>query len=272
MPSGSAWSVTGTAGTAAVIRCACIPATASGSSSSRASTEGARYKYEIIARSGEPLALKSDPFAFAFEPDTPRTASVVHRLDGYEWQDADWMAERRRRLPHTSPMSIYEVHLGSWRRVPEEGERFLDLPRAGRAARRLRDGDGVHPRRAHARSPSIRSMRRGGIRRSGTTRPPAATARRKDFMAFVDHLHRRGIGVILDWVPAHFPNDAHGLAYFDGTHLYEHADPRSASTRTGARACSTTGAGKSPTSSSPTLASGSSATTSTACAWTPSRR
>ena len=89
-------------------------------------TEGARYKYEIIARSGEPLALKADPFAFAFEPDTPRTASVVHRLDGYGWQDADWMAERRRRTPHTAPMSIYEVHLGSWRRVPEEGERFLD--------------------------------------------------------------------------------------------------------------------------------------------------
>ena len=114
-------------------------------------TEGARYKYEIIARSGEPLALKADPFAFAFEPDTPRTASVVHRLDGYEWQDADWMAERRRRPAHTSP----DVHLRGAPRVVApraRGRRPLPrLPRAGRAARRLRDGDGVHPRRAPAR-------------------------------------------------------------------------------------------------------------------------
>ena len=188
-------------------------------------TEGARYKYEIIARSGEPLALKSDPFAFAFEPDTPRTASVVHRLDGYEWQDADWMAGRRRRPPHTSPMSIYEVHLGSWRRVPEEGERFLDYRElAEQLADYVTAMGFTHvellPVTEH---PFYASW---GYQTIGYYAPTRRYGSPQDFMAFVDHLHRRGIGVILDWVPAHFPNDAHGLAYFDGTYLYEHADPK----------------------------------------------
>ncbi len=187
--------------------------------------EGARYKYEIIARSGEPLALKADPFAFAFEPDEPRTAAVVYDLDGYEWQDAEWMAERRRRPAHTVPMSVYEVHLGSWRRVPEEGERFLTYHElAEQLADYVTEKGFTHvellPVTEH---PFYASW---GYQTIGYYAPTRRYGTPKDFMAFVDTLHRRGIGVILDWVPAHFPNDAHGLAYFDGTHLYEHADPR----------------------------------------------
>ena len=185
--------------------------------------EGARYKYEIIARSGEPLALKADPFAFAFEPDTPRTASVVTELHGYTWQDGEWMAARRRRAAHRAPMSIYEVHIGSWRRA--EGGRFLDY-------RELAEALGDHvtamgfthvellPVTEH---PFYASW---GYQTIGYYAPTRRYGTPHDFMAFVDRLHQRGIGVILDWVPAHFPNDAHGLAYFDGTHLYEHADPR----------------------------------------------
>ncbi len=153
--------------------------------------EGARYKYEIIARSGEPLALKADPFAFAFEPDTPRTASVVHRLDGYEWQDADWMAERAPPGPAHRP----DVDLrGAPRVVAARARRrraLPRLPRARRAARRLRDGDGVHPRRAPARhrAPVLRLVglpdhrvltRRPALRQPagfhGLRRPPAPAA------------------------------------------------------------------------------------------------
>jgi 1,4-alpha-glucan branching enzyme len=187
--------------------------------------EGARYKFDLIGRSGEPLAQKSDPFAFAFEPDEPRTASAVYDLDGFEWRDGEWMAERRRRVAHTAPMSIYEVHLGSWRRAPHEGDRFLTYQElADQLAEYVTEKGFTHvellPITEH---PFYASW---GYQTIGYYAPTRRYGTPKDFMAFVDTLHRRGIGVLLDWVPAHFPNDSHGLSYFDGTHLYEHADPR----------------------------------------------
>ncbi len=186
--------------------------------------EGERYKYEIITRSGEPVALKADPYAFAFELDTPRTASVVTALE-HQWNDGAWMAERSRRQGHATPIAIYEVHLGSWARVPEQGDRFLTYPElAERLAGYVKDMGFTHvellPVTEH---PFYGSW---GYQTIGYFAPTRRFGAPRDFMTFVDTLHRHGIGVILDWVPAHFPRDPHGLVYFDGTHLYEHADPR----------------------------------------------
>ena len=186
---------------------------------------GSRYKFEILPRSSAPLVAKSDPYAFAFEPETPRTASVVYPLDVHRWSDEAWMAGRGRAQSLRAPMSVYEVHLGSWRRVLEEGERFLDYREL---ARQL--GDYVTelgfthvellPVMEH---PFYGSW---GYQIIGAYAPTRRYGAPADFMAFVDELHARGIGVLLDWVPAHFPRDPHGLVYFDGTHLYEHDDPR----------------------------------------------
>ena len=186
--------------------------------------EGERYKYEIITQSGEPIALKADPYAFAFELDTPRTASVVTALE-HQWNDGAWMAERGRRQGHATPIAIYEVHLGSWARVPEQGDRFLTYQElAERLAGYVKDMGFTHvellPVTEH---PFYGSW---GYQTIGYFAPTRRFGAPRDFMAFVDTLHRHGIGVILDWVPAHFPRDPHGLVYFDGTHLYEHADPR----------------------------------------------
>ncbi len=186
---------------------------------------GARYKFEILSHSGAPLALKADPYAFSFEPAEPRTASVVCELSGYEWKDTAWMVSRAERQALSRPLSIYEVHLGSWRRVPEEGHRFLDYRELGeRLGDYAADMGFTHvellPVMEH---PFYGSW---GYQTIGYHAPTRRHGEPRDFMAFVDRLHQRGIGVILDWVPAHFPQDAHGLTYFDGSHLYEHADPR----------------------------------------------
>jgi 1,4-alpha-glucan branching enzyme len=188
-------------------------------------TEGARYKFEILSGSGSPLALKTDPYAFGFEPDEPRTASVVERLDGYTWGDEAWLRERASRQALDAPMSVYEVHLGSWRRVPDDGYRSLDYREAAdQLAEYVTEMGFTHvellPMMEH---PYYASW---GYQTLGYYAPTRRYGRPHDFMALVDHFHRRGIGVILDWVPAHFPRDPHGLAYFDGTHLFEHADPR----------------------------------------------
>jgi 1,4-alpha-glucan branching enzyme len=187
--------------------------------------EGTRYKFEIRPRSGEPLALKADPYAFAFEAETPRTAAVVTSLDHHRWRDAEWLRRRARRPPHDTPMAIYEVHLGSWRRVPEQGDRMLTYRElAERLGAYVRDMGFTHvellPVMEH---PFYGSW---GYQVIGYFAPTRRHGTPEEFMAFVDELHRQGIGVILDWVPAHFPRDPHGLGYFDGTHLYEHADPR----------------------------------------------
>ena len=186
--------------------------------------EGTLYKYEIRARNLEAPFLKADPYAFAAE-SRPRTASVVHLLSTYQWGDRNWMEARSRRNPLTSPMSIYEVHLGSWMRVPEEGGRWLTY-------RELADKL-IHYAKymgyTHLELMPVTEHPFDGSWGYQATGYFAATSRYgspEDFMAFVDAAHQVGIGVIMDWAPAHFPDDPHGLARFDGTHLYDHEDPR----------------------------------------------
>ncbi|MGH7369298.1 MAG: 1,4-alpha-glucan branching protein GlgB, partial [Candidatus Methylomirabilaceae bacterium] len=183
---------------------------------------GALYKFEVKARSGEELALKADPFAFAFEM-TPRTASIVCDLDAYRWGDHAWMEARARANLLERPLAIYEVHLGSWMRVSEEGHRFLTYRElAHRLADYVAEMGYTHvellPVTEH---PFYGSW---GYQTIGYFAPTRRYGTPADFMFLIDHLHQRGIGVILDWVPAHFPRDPYGLAYFDGTHLYEHQD------------------------------------------------
>ena len=184
----------------------------------------ALYKYEILSKNGGPVCLKSDPVAFAFELATPPTASVVTDLD-YAWGDAEWMAGRAAKNALDAPIAIYEVHPGSWMRVAEEGNRALTYRELGeRLGAYVAEMGYTHveflPVTEH---PFYGSW---GYQPIGLYAPTRRYGTPQDFMACVDALHRRGIGVILDWVPAHFPNDPHGLTYFDGTHLYEHEDPR----------------------------------------------
>src|SRR6202789_4206927 len=184
---------------------------------------GAVYKYHIVSRHAGYTVNKADPFAFYAELP-PRTASVVWDIS-YEWGDDEWMKTRARANALDAPMSIYEVHLGSWRRIPEEHNRSLTYRELAHSL-----GDYVTemgfthvelvPVMEH---PFYGSW---GYQVTGFFAPTSRYGTPQDFMYFVDHLHRRGIGVIMDWVPSHFPSDEHGLAYFDGTHLYEHADPR----------------------------------------------
>ena len=183
---------------------------------------GALYKFELHGPQGELLPLKADPFAFRCER-APGTASLVHGLPGYDWGDASWMNERRQTQPATEPMSIYELHLGSWRRRPDGS--FMSYQEiAADLAPYVSWLGFTHvellPVMEHPYDPSW------GYQPLGLFAPTSRFGSPEDFKAFVDILHRAGIGVILDWVPAHFPEDAHGLSWFDGTHLYEHADPR----------------------------------------------
>jgi 1,4-alpha-glucan branching enzyme len=180
--------------------------------------EGAAYKFELLAQSGE-IRMKADPFAFETQVP-PRTDSVVYRSH-YRWKDSDW----RRESPHEKPISIYEVHLGSWRLNPLEGNRSLTYAElADELAAYVKDMGFTHvellPVMEHPFSGSW------GYQVSGYFAPTARYGRPDDFRAFVDGMHQAGVGVILDWVPAHFPRDDWALARFDGTALYEHADPR----------------------------------------------
>ncbi len=185
--------------------------------------QGARYKYHVVSRHRGYRADKTDPFGFHTEVP-PAQASVVWDL-AYEWQDGDWMASRAERQTVTAPMSIYEVHLGSWRRLPEEGNRPLTYRETAPAlAEHMKNLGFTHvelmPITEH---PYYGSW---GYQTTGFFAPTSRYGTPQDFMYLVDYLHQQGIGVILDWVPSHFPTDEHGLAFFDGTHLYEHADPR----------------------------------------------
>ncbi len=186
-------------------------------------TAGINYKYHIVSHHHGYRVDKADPFAFCSEVP-PRTASVTCDLS-YEWSDQDWMRERRERNSLHAPISIYELHPGSWQRVPEEGNRYLTYRElAPRLANYLRETGFTHvefmPIMEH---PFYGSW---GYQSTGYFSPTSRYGAPQDFMYLVDYLHQQGIGVILDWVPSHFPSDEHGLAYFDGTHLFEHADPR----------------------------------------------
>ena len=186
-------------------------------------TEGSLYKYHIKSRHLGYEVAKADPMAFRAEMP-PRTASVVCDLS-YEWKDAQWMANRQARNSLAAPMSIYEVHLGSWRRVAGQDPRFLTYRELAEALADYVASMGF----THVELLPIMEHPFYGSWGYQTTSYFAPTSRYgspQDFMYLVDRLHQKGIGVILDWVPSHFPSDEHGLAFFDGTHLYEHADPR----------------------------------------------
>ena len=186
--------------------------------------QGARYKYHIESRYSDYKVDKADPYGFAAEI-RPQTASRVWNLDDYSWHDDSWMASRAKKNGLGSAISIYEVHLGSWRRVPEEGNRWLSYRElAPLLATYVHDAGFTHvellPIMEHPFDGSW------GYQTTGYFAPTSRFGTPADFMYLVDYLHQHGIGVILDWVPAHFPKDEAGLAYFDGSHLYEHADPR----------------------------------------------
>jgi 1,4-alpha-glucan branching enzyme len=184
--------------------------------------EGSLYKFEIRSRRGEMLTLKADPYGFAAEV-RPKSSSVVASLDGYEWEDIEWMNRRAQFDWQHAPISIYELHFGSWRRHPDG--RWL-----------------TYREMADALIPYVKQMGYTHVELLPLSEHPldaswgyqtigyfAVTSRYgapQDFMDFVDRCHQAGIGVLLDWTPGHFPRDDHGLSYFDGTYLYDHADPR----------------------------------------------
>lgn len=184
---------------------------------------GALYKYHLVSRDTGYAVEKADPFAFLSEPP-PRTASIVSN-PAYQWSDQSWMARRGAASALNAPIAIYEMHLGSWRRVPEEGDRMLTYREiAARLPAYLVELGFTHvefmPVTEH---PFYGSW---GYQTTGYFAPTARYSTPADFAFLIDALHQCGIAVILDWVPSHFPTDQHGLCYFDGTHLFEHADPR----------------------------------------------
>jgi len=186
--------------------------------------DGEKYKFEIRTRTGA-LVQKCDPFGVAFEVP-PLSASIVKDISGYPWADEAWLTARRQRGAWIErPMSIYEVHLGSWARVPEEGDRPLTYREmATRLIPYVKETGFTHiellPVMEHPFSGSW------GYQVLGFFAPTSRFGAPEDFKYFVDACHQAGLGIILDWVPGHFPKDEHGLARFDGTALYEHADPR----------------------------------------------
>jgi 1,4-alpha-glucan branching enzyme len=183
---------------------------------------GAVYKYEIISHNGALLPLKADPFGFAAE-NRPSTASVVAHTDDFSWTDAEYLERRKEGDPRRRPMSTFEVHLGSWRRG--EDNRFLTYDELA---------DWLIPYVAWLGFTHLELLpitehpldASWGYQPIGLFAPTSRFGDPVGFARFVDRAHAAGLGVILDWVPAHFPTDAHGLAHFDGDHLYEHSDPK----------------------------------------------
>ncbi len=184
--------------------------------------EGEVYKFEVKSRFNSYLVQKADPYGFAAE-NRPKTASVVWDVTDFEWSDDAWMADRAHRQALDAPIAVYEIHLGSWKR--KEGNAFLNY-------RELADDLVIHLQATHFTHVELLPINEHpfdgswGYQPVGYFAPTARFGTPDDFAYFVNTLHRHGFGVILDWVPAHFPRDLHGLGYFDGTHLYEHEDPR----------------------------------------------
>ena len=185
---------------------------------------GALYKFNIQSAATYYEVQKSDPLAFAAEL-RPNTASIVHDRTTYQWGDSNWMDSRSQKNAMDSPVSVYEVHLASWMRIPEEDNRWLSYRElASKLGDYVKDMGFTHvellPVSEHPFDGSW------GYQTTGYFAPTSRFGTPDDFKYFVDELHKRGIGVIIDWVPAHFPKDLHGLDFFDGTHLYEHDDER----------------------------------------------
>ena len=185
--------------------------------------QGEVYKYFIRSNYNGYEVEKADPYGFAAEV-RPRTASKVWDLEGYEWGDQEWMATRGPKQQRDAPISVYEIHLGSWQRAPESNGWLTYVDMAPRPAAYCQEMGFTHvelmPPTEHPFDGSW------GYQTVGYFAPTSRFGTPQEFMYFVDTLHKAGIGVLIDWVPAHFPHDPHGLVYFDGTHLYEHADPR----------------------------------------------
>ncbi len=186
---------------------------------------GARYMYEVKDADGQILPLKADPYAIVCD-QPPSNASVVHRgVPARDWQDQAWMARRAEFDVRSAPLSVYEVHLGSWRRVPEQRNRYLTYAElAERLVPYVVDMGFTHiellPIAEHPFDGSW------GYQPTGMYAPTSRFGSPEDFQLLIDQCHQAGIGVILDWVPGHFPNDPQGMGWFDGTALYEHPDPR----------------------------------------------
>ncbi|AKQ66345.1 1,4-alpha-glucan (glycogen) branching enzyme, GH-13-type [Myxococcus hansupus] len=187
--------------------------------------EGTRYKFEIRPGQGGANVLKADPFAFRTEVP-PATASVVHDLARYQWNDAAWLDQRAQRHDvHHQPWSVYEIHLGSWRRVVEDGDRPMTYRELAPALAEYIKFTGF----THVELLPVAEHPYGGswgYQVGGYYAPTARFGHPDDLRFFIDHMHQEGIGVLVDWVPGHFPRDLHALGQFDGTSLYEHADPR----------------------------------------------
>ena len=186
--------------------------------------EGQAYKFQINSRHNGYTVQKSDPYGFYAEV-APKSASVICRVDNYKWNDENWMKSRAAKHQTNAPISIYEMHLGSWKRSPEDAGRVLSYRElAETLPAYVADRGFTHvellPITEHPFDGSW------GYQVIGFFAPTSRFGTPQDFMYLVDSLHQAGIGVLLDWVPAHFPADEHGLAYFDGTHLYEHEDRR----------------------------------------------
>jgi 1,4-alpha-glucan branching enzyme len=185
---------------------------------------GERYKFELIGPSGHILPQKADPVARSSEP-APGSASVVARSNPFLWTDGEWMAKRGSRQSETAPISVYEVHVGSWLRIAEDGNRSLDWDELAERLVPYAAGLGF----SHIELLPIMEHPFGGswgYQPLGLFAPTGRYGTPEDFAGFINRCHEAGLGVILDWVPAHFPTDVFGLARFDGTPLYEHQDPR----------------------------------------------
>jgi 1,4-alpha-glucan branching enzyme len=188
-------------------------------------SEGEIYKFEIKSRLTNEILIKADPYAF-FAELRPKSASIVYDIDNkHNWNDSEWLSSRSIKNWFESPISIYEVHFGSWKRVPEDNNRFLTYRElADELVYYVKDMGFTHiellPITEHPHDASW------GYQTIGYYAPTSRYGKPEDFMYFVDKCHQNNIGVILDWVPSHFPTDGHGLGVFDGTCLYEHEDPR----------------------------------------------
>ena len=187
-------------------------------------SSGEKYKYEILAANNDTPFLKIDPYAVRFEAP-PYNSSIVWDLSGHEWRDAEWIEKRENTKWDEKAISVYEVHLGSWRRVPEDGCRPLSYVEIGsQLAQYCKEMSFTHVEFMPLSEYPFEGS--WGYQVTGFYAPTHRYGTPQEFMEMVDILHENGIGVIMDWVPAHFPRDAFALAAYDGSHLYEHEDPR----------------------------------------------
>jgi 1,4-alpha-glucan branching enzyme len=185
-------------------------------------SHGTAYKYAVRTKAGNMLQ-KSDPYGFYFE-HPPKSASIVYQLGNYAWSDNDWLRRRQEADWFREPIAVYEVHLGSWQR-PKDGRRYLNYREIAHALVEYVHQMGY----THLQLMPVTEYPfdgSWGYQTVGYFAPTSRYGTPDDFMYFVDHCHQNGVGVLIDWVPAHFPSDGHGLANFDGTCLYEHSDPR----------------------------------------------